>query len=79
MGNKSDGYLYKYFGLTSVNTAQDLKRKANPYVSAAVLVGGLAVAVLFVIMQKTVATLENTVTSRSQDASAILGGQDIEY
>lgn len=43
---KSKGYLYKTFGLTSVNTAKDLKRKANPYVSASVLLGGLAIALI---------------------------------
>lgn len=72
MGNKSDGYLYKSFGLTRINTAQDLKRKANPLVSFAVLAGGLTVAILLVIMQKSIANLEGTVISSSYEATALL-------
>ncbi len=68
---KSKGYLYKTFGLKSVNTAQDLKRKANPYVSASVLLGGLAIAFILHITYSYAAKANNIVTGAHYDKYSI--------
>lgn len=47
-------YLYKSFRLQKVNTAQDLKQTANPFVSAAVLIGGLVIAGSLFLMNRAV-------------------------
>lgn len=72
MGNKSDGYLYKNFGLTRVNTAQDLKRKAHPYVSCAVLAGGICVALVLFFMHRSLATLDHVSSIDTQEAQALI-------
>lgn len=52
--SEHDTYLYRSFRLTRVNTAGDLKQKAHPYVSAAVLLGGLVIALVLFAMNRAV-------------------------
>lgn len=60
-----DYYLYKSFRLRKVNTAQDLKRKANPFVSMAVLIGGLVIAGSLFLMHRAVVVADNLTLSAS--------------
>jgi len=55
----AEEYLYKSFRLGKVNTAQDLSKPANPFVSAAVLVAGLVIAVTLFMMHRATVVADN--------------------
>ncbi|PIR37916.1 MAG: hypothetical protein COV34_02400 [Candidatus Zambryskibacteria bacterium CG10_big_fil_rev_8_21_14_0_10_42_12] len=60
-----DQYLYKSFRLGRVNKAEDYQRPANPYLSFAVLAGGLIIAGALFMMHKAVTVADNLTLSAS--------------
>lgn len=67
---EEDHYLLKSFRLQKVNTAQDLQKKANPFVSAAVLIGGLVIAGSLFLMHRAIVVANNlTLPASTQEFS----------
>ena len=63
--SQDDSYLYKSFRLGRVNMAEDYHRTANPYVSFAVLAGGLMIAGVLFMMHRALTVADNLTLSAS--------------